>query len=155
MSYSSVEAAVLTLLQALTGTFAATTDVTRGDYRILDSGADTNAVLIPGSFEQDGIAEGGARKSVRDWNVLIDLFRQYADDGTTWTNFETDRDAVMAQLEKYPTLNGESGVVNVVISADADPGEVFDEDDAGPFFVWQRLRIRITERADLSGGEFT
>ncbi len=155
MSYSSVEAAVLTLLQALTGTFAATTDVTRGDYRILDSGADAVAILVPGAFEQDGIGEGGARKSVRDWNVLIDLFRKYVDDGTTWTNFETDRDAVMGQLEKYPTLDGESGVVNVIISADADPGEVFDEDDQGPFFVWQRLRIRITERADLSGGEFT
>ncbi|KKN73398.1 hypothetical protein LCGC14_0401010 [marine sediment metagenome] len=155
MSYSSVEAAVLTLLQALTGTFAATTDVSRGDYRILDSGADAVAVLVPGAFEQDGIAEGGARKSVRDWNVLIDLFRKYLDEGTTWTNFETDRDAVIAELEKYPTLNGEAGIVRGIISADADAGEVFDEDDNGPFFVWQRLRIKITERADLSGGEFT
>lgn len=155
MSYSSVEIAVQTLMQALTGTFASTDDVSRGDYRILDSGADTLAVLIPGPFEQDGIAEGGARKSVRAWQVLIDLFRQYVDDGTTWTNFETDRDAVLAQIEKYPTLDGESGVVNIVITADADPGEVFDEDEAGPFFVWQRLRLTITERADLSGGEFT
>jgi len=155
LSYSSVEAAVLTLLQALTGTFAATTDVSRGDYRILDSGADAVAVLVPGAFEQDGIAEGGARKSVRDWNVLIDLFRKYLDEGTTWTNFETDRDAVIAELEKYPTLNGEAGIVRGIISADADAGEVFDEDDNGPFFVWQRLRIKITERADLSGGEFT
>lgn len=155
MSYSSVEAAVLTILQGLTGTFASTDDVTRGDYRILDSGANANAVLIPGAFEQDGIAEGGARKSVRAWNVLIDLFRKYVDDGTTWTNFETDRDAVMAELELYPTLNSEAGIVGVTISADADPGEVFDEDDGGPFFVWQRMRLTITERADLSGGEFT
>ena len=154
MSYSSVEAAVLTILQGLTGTFVSTSDVTRGNYEVLDSGADATAVLIPGAFEQDGIAEGGARKSVRDWNVLIDLFRKYLDEGTTWTNFETDRDAVIAELEKYPTLNGEAGIVRGIISADADAGEVFDEDDNGPFFVWQRLRIKITERADLTGGEF-
>ncbi len=155
MSYSSVEAAVLTILQGLTGTFASTSDVTRGDYEVLDSGAGATAVLIPGSFEQDGIGEGGARKSVRNWNVLIDLFRKYVDEGTTWTSFETDRDAVIAEIERYPTLNSEAGIVNVIVRSDADPGEVFDEDDQGPFFVWQRLRIRITERADLSGGEFT
>lgn len=113
------------------------------------------AVLIPGTYERAGEGEGGARKSVRNWTVLIDLFRKYLDDGTTWTNFETDRDAVIAEIEKYPSLDSEAGVVDVTIAADADPGEIFDDDDQGPFFVWQRLRVGVTERADLSGGEFT
>ena len=155
MSYSSVEIALQTILQGLTGTFASTADVTRGDYGVLDSGVSASAVLVPGSFEQDGEGEGGARKSVRAWNVLIDLFRKYVDEGTTYTSFETDRDAVIAEIEKYPTWNVESGIVNVIVRSDGDPGEVFDEEDAGPFFVWQRLRVGVTERADLSGGEYT
>ena len=155
MSYSSVEAALQTILQGLTGTFADTAQVTLGNYDVLDSGVAASAVLVPGAFEQDGQGEGGARKSVRAWNVLIDLFRKYVDEGTTYTSFTTDRDAVIAEIEKYPTLNGETGIVNVIVRSDGDPGEVFDEDDAGPFFVWQRLRVAVTERADLSGGEYT
>ncbi len=154
MSYATVEARVKLLLEGLTGVFTKTRYVSRGDYRELDEGAATTAVLTPGAFVQDGVSEGGAMKSVRDWSVLIDLFRKYLDDGTSWTNFEADRDSIMAELEKYPTLNSLAGIVKVQIQADTDPGEIFDEDDNGPFFIWQRLRVNVNERADLTGGEF-
>ena len=154
MSYATIEARVKLLLEGLTGIFPETKLVSRGDYRELDSGASTIAVLIPGAFLQDGVAQGGARKSVRDWSVLIDLYRKYLDEGTTWTDFEADRDAILEELEKYPSLNSLPGIVRVQIQADADPGEIDDEDNQGPFFVWQRLRVTVVERADLSGGEF-
>ena len=154
MSYATVEARVKLLLEGLTGVFPKTRSVSRGDYRELDEGASTTAVLTPGAFVQDGVAQGGARKSVRDWGVLIDLFRKYLDDGTSWTDFEADRDSVIAELEKYPSLNSLAGIVRVQIQADTDPGEIFDDDDGGPFFIWQRLRVTVVERADLSGGEF-
>ena len=154
MSYATIEARVKLLLEGLTGVFPSTNLIARGDYRELDSGASTIAVLTPGAFVQDGIGEGGARKSVRNWSVLIDLFKKYIDDGTSWTDFADDRDTIMAELEKFPSLNSLPGVVQVIIAADIDPGEIFDEDDNGPFFLWQRLRVNVTERADLIGGEF-
>ena len=154
MSYVTVEARVKLLLEGLTGVFPKTRSISRGDYRELDEGASTTAVLTPGAFIQDGVTEGGSRTTVRDWSVLIDLFRKYLDDGTSWTDFEADRDSVMSELEKYPSLNSLAGVVKVQIQADADPGEIFDENDGGPFYVWQRLRVNVNERADLTGGEF-
>lgn len=148
-----VEAAVQTLLQAMTE--FASADVTRGDYRRLDKGTNNIAVLTPGAFEQDGVGQAGARKSIRNWSVVIDLFRKYVDDGTTWTNFEATRDALIVQLEKYPSLDSTAGVTLVTMDAGSDPAEVYDEDDNGPFFLFQRIRVAINERADLSGGEYT
>lgn len=154
MSYASVESAIQTLLQAMSEFSNA--EVTRGDYRQLDiAGADDVAVLTPGAFQQDGVGEAGARKSVRIWNVLIDQFRKYVDDGTTWTNFEATRDAIIVQLEKYPTLNGESGITLVAIDAGADPSLVYDREGNGPYFIVQEIRVAVTERVDLSGGEYT
>lgn len=153
MSYASVEVAVQTLLQAMTE--FADADVSRGDYKILDSGADNLAVLTPGAFIKDEAAQAGARKSLRNWNVIIDLFRKYLDDGTTWTDFEATRDALVDRLELFPSLNGTAGVTLVGVEADSDPAEIFDEDDNGPFFLFQRIRVAVNERTDLSGGEYT
>ncbi len=153
MTYAVVEAAVQTLLQAMTE--FANADVTQGDYRRLDDGTNNIAVLTPGAFEQDGVAQAGARKSIRNWNVIIDLFRKYVDDGNTWTNFTATRDALIVQLEKYPSLDSTAGVTLVTMSAGSDPAEIFDDDDNGPFFLFQRIRVTVNERADLSGGEYT
>jgi hypothetical protein len=153
MTYATVEAAVETLIVAMTEFTAET--VSRGDYRILDEGADDLCVLVPGSFDQDGAGQAGARKSIRAWAVLADLFRRYLDDATTWADFVATRDALIDHLEQYPTLNGVAGLTLVALGSDADPTEVFDEDENGPFFVFQRIRIAVTERVDLTGGEYT
>lgn len=153
MSYDTVEAALETLLVAMPE-FSAST-VSRGDYRVLDSGSSDLIVLTPGPFEQDGVGQAGARKSIRLWSILADLFRKYEDDATTWAGFIATRDAVIDNIEKYPTLNNVAGLTLVAMEAPGDPIEVFDEDDNGPFFVFQRIRVAVTERVDLSGGEYT
>ncbi len=153
MTYATVEAAVQTLIVAMTEFDS--DSVSRGDYKILDSGADDLAVLTPGSFTKDETGQAGARKSLRNWSVLVDLFRKYLDDGTTWTNFVATRDALVDQLELYPSLNGTAGVTLVAVEAGSDPSEVYDDDDNGPFFIFQRIRIAVNERTDLSGGEYT
>lgn len=143
-----------TLLEGMTE-FVSNDDISRGDYRILDSGADNLAVLTPGSFIKDEAGQAGARKSLRNWSVITDLFRKYLDDGTTWTDFEALRDALVDRLELFPSLNGTAGVTLVGLEAGSDPAEVFDEEDNGPFFIFQRIRVAVNERTDLSGGEYT
>jgi hypothetical protein len=152
MTYATVEAAVQTLIVAMTEFDSAS--VSRGDYKILDSGADDLAILTPGSFTKDEPGQAGARKSLRNWSVLVDLFRKYLDDETTWTNFVATRDALVDQLELYPSLNNTAGVTLVGVEAGSDPSEVYDDDDQGPFFIFQRIRIAVNERTNLSGGEY-
>jgi len=149
MSYSTIEIAVQDILQGLAQ--FADADVTRGDYRVLDSIEDDAAILAPGSFTQ---ADVRAQMSYRTWDVLVDYFYVYRDDGTSETNFATGRDNIIAELEKYPTLDGTSGIIQIRVSADGDAEPVDDEDGRGPFFLWQRLRVTVVERVDISGGEF-
>ena len=154
MTYAVIEAAVKTLLEGMTE-FVSNDDISRGDYRILDSGAINLAVLTPGTFTKDEAGQAGARKSLRNWSVIIDLFRKYLDDGKTWTDFEATRDALVDRLELFPSLNGTAGVTLVGVEADSELGGIFDEDDNGPFFLVQTIRVAVNERTDLSGGEYT
>ncbi|MEA1998243.1 MAG: hypothetical protein U9N61_02805 [Euryarchaeota archaeon] len=149
MSYSTVEAAVQTVLQKLTR--FADSEITRGDYRILDAIRTDCIVLTPGSF---GETQRISESVYRAWDVLADLFYCYLDDGSSWTDFATSRDAVINQLEQYPTLDNTLGITGIEVSAADDIQEVYSDDGAGPFFLMQRLRVTILERYDLTGGEF-
>lgn len=148
MTYTTVETAVQTVLQKLSN--FADSEVTRGDYRVLDEIRTDCIVLVPGSFgEPQRISES----IYRSWDVLADLFYVYLDDGSSWTNFTASRDDVINQLEQYPTLDSTSGITGVEVSADSDADEVWSE-ERGPFYITQRLRITVLERYDLTGGEF-
>lgn len=150
MSYASVESTIKTILQAMSR--FADADVTQGDYRVLDSTTiDDCVVLKPGPFGQ---ADVRAAMSFREWTTVLELFHEYGDEGTTFTNFIASRDDVISTLEKYPTLNSGTGITRIRVYADGDVMPVNDEDGAGPFFVMQQLRVVVSERADISGGEF-
>jgi len=69
MAYATIEAAVQTLLQALA---QYTSDqVTRGDYRVLDSGVDEACVLRPGAFTVSGGGDYGQR--TYGWLVYVQI----------------------------------------------------------------------------------
>lgn len=127
--------------------------VTLGDYRVLDSDLPACAVLIPGSFR---IGPANARQSVDTWDVVVELFCKYstAKPEDSWPNFQALRDAVVSRLRNYPTLNHAAGVTMVEIQADADPDHVFDEQKRGPFWTMQPIRVTVTIRAALTGGEY-
>jgi hypothetical protein len=148
-NYNTVEAAVLTLIQAIST--VSSDDITRGDYSVMDSGRDNIAVITPGAIDQP---DARSRMSYYEWDVLIDVIRRYIDDGSTSVSFIQWRDSIMTQLESYPTLDGVTGVLRTRIRTEGDPDDIFDDDDAGPFFKVQRLRLTITQRIDLTGGEY-
>jgi hypothetical protein len=153
VSFSTVEAAVQTLLQAVTGTFDRTADVTRGNFRVLDDGSAPYAVLMPGEFEKRPY--GGARQEITLWTGYIWLFEKYVDDGTSYTSMEATREAVLDQLEKYPTLNFLTGIVKFRVSSGGEVTEVYDENKNGPFFLMQALKYEANEVTATSGGEYT
>jgi hypothetical protein len=125
--------------------------VTRGDYRPLDSGRAAICVILPGRITSNDAASYTIR---RTWSIPFDLFHRYTDNGTSEQAFTTLLDEVIARLDTYPTLDNEAGVTLVEISTEGDPTDVFDKQGAGPFFMVQTLRATITERVNLSTGEY-
>jgi hypothetical protein len=124
-----------------------------GNYQMLDRGVEHAAVLLPGRFN----GEDSSYEEVRREDILIDLFRRYLSDaGTNWTAFTTFRDAVRDKLKSYPTLNGLSGVSQVLVSADEDPEPIVKgkNPEAGPVFIVQRLRVSVTQRVAQTAGEY-
>ena len=151
MSYAVIEAAVQTLLQAL-GQYG-DADVTRGDWRVLDSGSGPYAVVYAGPFD---VEEGGDwGQKVYAWTVYVEVFERYLDNGTSETNLETRVQNTVDQLCAYPTLDGASGVTLAMPVHADELRYVFDEQGGGPHFIMQRIAERVWERVQYAGsGEF-
>jgi|WetSurSiteA1Bulk_404760.scaffolds.fasta_scaffold35497_3 hypothetical protein len=156
MTAEAVINATVTILQSMTTYFVQTADVTIGDDSRLDRGKDYISVLWPGAFRSD---ETENYQTTKHWDILIDLFIRYGAKGgaTTTIDFIKFRDAVISKLDQYPTLNGVVGVTEIVISSEEDPVPVFEKnkgEQAGPAFLMQRLRMVVSQRSAISGGEF-
>lgn len=138
MSYMAAQALLKTKL--LTCTSFGANDVTEGDYRVMDSGSTNTAVIIPGTIPALDVA-GMVR--YQEYDAIVDLFTRFIDD-TTYNTFGTLRDAVLAVIIASPTLSADYFITEV--RTDGDISEVFDRQNAGPFFLTQRLRFVIQEQ---------
>jgi hypothetical protein len=152
MSYATCRDAVKTQLLAITGSFG-TNDVTNGDYRVLDSAAINCAVMRPGSL---ALNETGSYRTEHNWDVIFDLFTKAVDD-TSYATFMALLDTVIARLDAYPKL-GTGGAADLLVisgpTTDGDPEDVFDKIGAGPFFIVQRVRVRVREYVTQTTGEY-
>lgn len=116
MSYATGEAAVLTLLQAMSAYNS--DNATRADWRPLARGkAQHYAILRPGKWANEQMAMSANQ---RTWRTVVECWRRYADD-TRPVALQEDVAAVVAQLEKYPTLNG--AVQDSMVSGGGDMQE--------------------------------
>lgn len=113
MSYATGEAAILTLLQALDAYDSE--NATRADWRPLTRGkAQHYVVLRPGKWSNEQVT---VSSNVRSWRTVIECWRRYADDTRPMT-LQDDVEAIVAQLERYPTLNG--AVLDSIVSGGGD-----------------------------------
>ena len=160
MTVSECQTAIKTLLLTDTTYLKPTIDgtpkecVTIGSYQILDDGVDYAAVILPGKVE-DGDPMNFTSEA--HWHILIDIFCKYkADAATNWTNFTSFRDTFITKLLSYPTLNNVTGVHNVKVMSDEDPGAVFKgkAKETGPVFIIQRMRVVVSQMVVLNTGEY-
>lgn len=142
MSYSTIEAGFLTLLQGLTGTFATTAQCTRGDWRVLDKGLTPIAVLYPGALQSGEVTFVGGEEHI--WSVNCELTARFINDGTSMTTLETVRDAVIALFQDNPNLGISDGshISNVTGSEFV---ELRDTDGNGPFYLQTTLTFTVNE----------
>jgi len=149
MAYATIEAAVQTLLQALA---QYTSDqVTRGDYRVLDSGVDEACVLRPGAFTVSGGGDYGQR--TYGWLVYVQIFQRYTGDGSEWASLATQRQNVVDQLHEYPTVDGVAGVTEVVVTRGREPGATYPRGSDTPDYLTQVLELRVVEKRVHTLGE--
>jgi len=113
MSYANIEAALLTRIQNLSN--YSTTNSSRGDYRVLGAGVSRAIILEPGAIpERDHFAAPRVISTV--WDINIRLFIPWAGQmSISNTNLEADRQEIIDELDKYPTLNGTTDVVNAML----------------------------------------
>jgi hypothetical protein len=132
-------------------TLALPTHVSHGDYSLLDKGIGNCIVLIPGPASE---SLKQARSLLREWTFYADMFVKFTDEPVSWLAFVTLRSSVLDALEKYPILNNLSGIERVTVACNDDPNGVFDSQGNGPMWFSQRFEINVTERTDLSGGDY-
>ena len=158
--YTDCQTATITLLQALTAQFPNSWQVLAYDFGVLDKGlpptAANAAVLTPGRFEESAVRPEIANDSE---DILIDLFSAYIDPATSFAAFVTLREAVRAQLRKYPTLNGVDGIQIINMSSNGDPVAIDHRNQAmaqptTPTFIVQTLRLSVSWQGRLTGGEY-
>jgi len=118
MGYPTGEAAILTLIRGLAAYDTNNSD--RQDWKMLNQGkAAVYAVLRPGAWVN---AQEASVTYHRAWTTVIEVWRRYIDD-TRPVTLQTDVQTVIEHLEKYPTLNGASGVISAMISGGGDMQE--------------------------------
>lgn len=149
MAYATVEAALATVLRGATG--FDTTNVVVGHFRPLASKKES-VTLTPGAVA--GRTSQGNRTVTTEWVVNVQYFVKATDHNNVedvYATIAAGRQKLIDEVDKYPTLNGTTGVV---IARIVDAGEP-DWLQQGRSYIWQQmLRCTIRETVLISGGEY-
>jgi len=146
MSYVTAENALITILTGLAG--FSTANVKAGDYRCLKAGITKAIVLQPGPFTHNSQANQYLRTQ---WTINIELYIPFGGEmSTVASNIRTVRQAVIDHIDKYPTLNGASGVVLALLQGAGEP-EV--RNDGRQYLFRQVMALLGEERGTVSYAE--
>lgn len=122
MSYATVEAAVEAVVIKIAGYSAA--NVTAGDHRMLAAGQ-TKAVVIERSGPSSRAPLNLDGTSVEQiWAVKVDIFTAFSDEIDTLKDGEvTAMQEVLDNFDKWPFLDGTSGVLSAFVTSIEEPEE--------------------------------
>lgn len=141
MSYSTGEAAILTLIQALDGYDS--NNSSRADWRPLNSGKSANYVVLrPGDYR---LTAEGFSTNVRNWTTVIEVWRRYGSIGSPLL-LQDDVVTLIEHLEKYPYLNGTAGVAQAVVAG----GEGMQERLLANDVLWAVWEIELVWKEEKS-----
>jgi hypothetical protein len=148
--YEDVEVGALTILRLLDNYDE--DNSSRGDYTILGSGKDRIIVIMPGSVPNRTIMASGRRVSTL-WEIVVELYIPFRSSISEITDKIRDsREEVFIQFDKYPTLNGVSGVVESFIQGAGQPETWIGETQQ---FWRQNISLMVKENVTRSNAELT
>lgn len=117
MSYATVEAALKTVLEGISGLGA--DRVSLGDWRVLSMGRTPCIVILYSGFESEAAGMYAGADEMVHWAVALNLCVRYVDDAQVHDGAVALRDSVMARVQGFPTLSRTAGVMNTRVSAGA------------------------------------
>ena len=145
MSYNTGEAAILTLMQSVTGFSSSNTS--RGNWLILNKGLDDNyAILRPGGFSIEWIT---FQSYHANYSTVVEVWQRYIDDATTHTSLYTHVGNIITSLNQYYKLNGTSGVIDASIASADEPEEMWRK-GGGPQWLRWRLVLEWKEEVNVT-----
>ena len=119
MAYVDVENGVAAVIKLLSG--YNDTNVAVGDYKVLSSGKPRVVILDTGAVNIHEVAQS-TRRMRTVWIVKIMLFVRFSKDVSTISaDIRGYRQEILDQLDKYPTLNGVSGVITALVTRLSQP----------------------------------
>lgn len=112
MTYATIQTAVATLIKNVSGYSA--DNVSEGDYRMFAKGLRKGVVLMRGNSTSSraGVTASGFTIFNR-WGINIELWAPYKSNvKTVRDTLNTEINAISAELNKWPQLNGTAGVIH-------------------------------------------
>ena len=137
MSYATIEAALLTVIQKHADFL---TTSSRGDYRLLAKGLERAAILRFGAMRYKEIT---IAQVLYVWTINVDLYVPWRGEINTWlTQIETEKQKLIDTIVAWPQLSGTAGVIDVRLAAPSAP-EAPEVTDAP--FRGQTLIVEVDE----------
>jgi len=123
------------------------TNVSIADHKVIDKGLKRAVVLerlAPFTHGPEGGQLGMMGFYAAEHEYALYVYRKYEEDGDTYTNLVDDVDVIVAEFDKYPTLDSTTGVSLAYISQGLEPEAVMDRDTGkGPYFLRQQLVLTV------------
>jgi hypothetical protein len=150
MSYTAGEALALTQVRAATG--FSSTNTSRGNWSIRNSGgSDHYAILRQGEFTR---AFETFRIDTAHWRTVIEVWQQYVDDGTSYTNLLTHVANLIARLDQYRKLADTTGTIqDANLTGGSAVMEIMGRSGDGPFWLKQDLYLDWSEESNVTFAE--
>ncbi len=121
MSFDSVAESFLDVVRLLDEYNVSNTS--RYDYRVLAAGVERAVIVQFGgvAFERTMSAAGNPRRINSPWNLVAELYIPYRGIDTIGEDAADEMQLILDHVDKYPTLNGASGVTNAFITIVSEP----------------------------------
>jgi hypothetical protein len=150
LSYTSVESALLTVLRIHADWTS--TNTSAGDFRILGKGLTKGLILTQGRIASREVIAAPRRVST-SWWVDINIFIPFKDEvSTVMSDLKTQRSNVIDHLDKYPSLNGGTGVIHAFVVSGGEP-RIWEGNRKQRNWYVQILNFEITEHVTVTIAE--
>jgi len=122
-------------------------NVTIGDWTPLEQGND-RVVILEYNPSEHGPGTGPPATHTRygsRHNVIVNIYRRYTYDGTTYENLLTDAGSVMSTINNYSKLDSASGVMKAVIRDSSDVFALGIAEEETPVYLRIYFTLEVIE----------
>ena len=115
----------------------------QGDYRKMDKCKQRFVVFQTGAVLERGTAQS-VMMMMTLWLINLELYLQFTDEISTIADLiRSERSVIIDHFDKYPTLNGISGVINAMITGAREPEVLKGESNN----YWRQVfRLEVDDR---------